>query len=195
MPASVAANVTIAKSPLALESLGAGTVSGIVPITLGASNAAWQPITITVASSSQSPAGRPATAPPDRTPQATAAAAAVAMRISANLHQTITERLGYRSAIQPASHASSTNGSTKPAVPIVSTRATCPPDTAFLPSPMASQRSTLSLMTVSARRTNSGRKPTPLPGTVDSKCHLTPCDRMAEFAGSLQLPGGRAYSQ
>ena len=40
MPASVAASVTIAKSPFAWESLGVGTVSGIVPITLGASSAA-----------------------------------------------------------------------------------------------------------------------------------------------------------
>ena len=78
------------------------------------------------------------------------------MKTSANLHQTMTDRFGYRSAIQPASHASSTNGSTKPAVPIVSTSATWPPATAFFPRPIASQRSTLSLMTVSARRANSG---------------------------------------
>ena len=40
MPASVAASVTMAKRPLACESLEVGTVSGIVPITLGARSAA-----------------------------------------------------------------------------------------------------------------------------------------------------------
>ena len=124
MPTSVAASVAIAKRPLAGESRAAGTHSGIVPITLGLSSAAWQPIKTTLPSNSQSPPGRPAKMPPDRTPQATAAAAAAAIRISANLHQTITDRFGYRSARKPASHASSTKGNTKPAVPTVSTRAT-----------------------------------------------------------------------
>ena len=40
MPTSVAASVAIAKIPLACDSLLAGTISGIVPMTLGANSAA-----------------------------------------------------------------------------------------------------------------------------------------------------------
>ena len=157
MPTSVAASVTSAKTPLACERRAAGTDSGIVPITLGARSAAWQPMTATVASSAQSPAGSPRETAPDRTPHATAPAAAATMTISAALHHTMTDRLGNRSASHPASHASNTNGSTKPAVPRVSTSATSPPATAFLPSPIASQRNTLSLTTVSARAARTWR--------------------------------------
>ena len=94
IPISVAASVTVAKRPFALESLAAGTVSGIEPTRLGARIAAWQPITIKLLSKSQSPTGRLANVPPEQTPHTTVPTAPVAITISANLHQMITVRLG-----------------------------------------------------------------------------------------------------
>jgi hypothetical protein len=125
------------------------------------SRLAIQPATATPSSATQAGRSRPhpANSPPGRCPHQSTAAATATISSSANLHQAITAGFAQRSASQPASQASATKGSTKPAVPTVSTRATPAAPAACLPRPIASQRSRLSLTTVSVRTASSGWKP------------------------------------